>query len=80
MIDMINFADGLLTPLEIQILESEEIADQIIKDFKKFYSDENDPQFVLNKIAANYATNELLPESIKRIEYEVSNFLSMRRR
>lgn len=81
MIDMINFADGIATPLELQILESEEVADMIIKDFKNMYSIYiyPNPEILLTKLADNYP-NVLLPESITRIENEVSNFLSMRRR
>ena len=59
------------------ILQSEEYADQIIRTFKSNFEDGDDPNDLLQTICMglNISDGDLMPESKRRIENEIKNYL-----
>lgn len=72
----INFSDNQVNSFELILLQSEEYADEIIRRFKISYTG-GDPTVTLNNITndMNLLEGDLLIESKKRIEAEISNYL-----
>ena len=77
MMNMFDLTDNITTGFEVMILQSEEYADQIIHLFKSNFENGDDPKKLLQTIAMklNIGPEDLLPESKKRIENEVRNYL-----
>lgn len=74
---LFNFADENLNGFELAFLQSEEYADQIIKEFKNTYIEGENPNELLSSIAGrlDIHNGDLFPDSKTRIEREVSNYL-----
>ena len=77
MFKMFDMSDNVITPMEIALLQSEEYADEIIRKFKKEYNGSQMPTTLLDSIVKNMnlSAEDLFPDSIKRIEDTVSNYL-----
>ena len=73
-----NMADGEINPYELAVLaevQSEEYADEIIREFKANY-DGGNPNDFLSSLVEDMDV-DLLPQSIARINNEITNFLSL---
>jgi hypothetical protein len=79
MFNLFDFADNWVSPLEISMLISEEYADEIIKTFKERWAGCGDPSQFLSDIADEILPDaeSLFPESKKRIEKEINNYLGV---
>ena len=77
MYKMFDMSDNIVTPMEIALLQSEEYADEIIRKFEKEYNGSQMPTILLDSIVKdmNLSAEDLFPDSIKRIEDTVSNYL-----
>ena len=75
-----NIADGKMNGFELAVLQSEEYADEIIKNFKRQYNGTQDPNLLLDSIVEDMNIDDsidLVPESVERIKNEISNFLGV---
>ena len=79
MIELFNMRDNYISPLEITLLTSEEYADKIIKTFKERWTGCGNPSQFLSDIANEILPDaeSLLPDSKKRIEKEINNYLGV---
>ena len=77
--NMFDFTDNWVSPMEMVILTSEDYANQIIKTFKERWVGCGDPSQFLSDIANEILPDaeSLLPDSIKRIEKEINNYLEV---
>lgn len=76
---LFNLTDNRMNGFEIAFLQSEEYADEIITEFKHRYIGTENPTSLLDDIISNrgIGPQDLMVNSIKRIENEVSNYLEV---
>lgn len=74
---LFDLSDGKMNGFELAFLQSEEYADNIIRLFKSNYEDGDDPEDLINTICygLHISDEDLLPDSKKRIENEIRNYL-----
>ena len=77
MMNLFDMTDGKMNGFELAALQSEEYADQIIRIFKSNYEDGDDPSDLLTVIVNGLGVTDedLFPESKRRIENEIKNYL-----
>ena len=77
--NMFDFTDNWVSPMEMAILISEDYANQIIKTFKERWAGCGSPSQFLSDIADEILPDaeSLLPDSKKRIEKEINNYLGV---
>ena len=70
-----DMTDNMMTPMEMNVLMSEEYADQIIRIFKKTWDGQSDPDSFLTALADDILpdADSLLPASIERVRNEIRN-------
>lgn len=79
MINMFDFTDSVMTPMEFIVLQSEEYADKIIMTFKERWIGIGSPNEFLSDIADEIVPDagDLLPASKTRIENTIKNYLEV---
>ena len=74
---LFDLTDNDTTGFEVMVLQSEENADNIIRVFENNYEDGDDPNNLLEQVAAGLGigASDLLPASKQRIEDTIKNYL-----